>query len=67
MYVLKVHYADAVGVARGTVSGNQVELELQKGEYVTAVEGACGDGVISRIAFVTSKGVLPRPGMGYLF
>lgn len=65
--MLKVHYADAVGVVRGTVEGEQVELELQKGEYVTAVEGACGDGVVSRIAFETSKGVSLRSGVGYLF
>lgn len=53
---LKVHYADSVGVARGSVTGDMVEIALNNYEFITTVEGTFNGSVITRIAFETNKG-----------
>lgn len=53
---LKLHYADTVGTPRGSTAGIRVEHTLEKGEFISTVEGTSSDGAISKIQFETNKG-----------
>lgn len=53
----QVHYNNSVGVTRGTTTGKASEVCLTSGEWITEIEGTFSGHAISKLGFVTSKGL----------
>lgn len=54
---LTVHFNNKAGEMRGGTGSSQVDIILTAGEFITEVEGKTGDGVMTKIAFRTNKGI----------
>lgn len=43
---------------RGSTAGKASDVCLTPGEWITEIEGTFGNGVLSKLSFVTSKGMV---------
>lgn len=53
----KVHYNNSDGVVRGGIVGKESTVCLTPGEWITEIEGTVSNNAISKLSFVTSKGM----------
>lgn len=56
--MVQVHYNHSVGVTRGSIVGKASEVCLTAGEWITEIEGTFSGHAISKLGFVTSKGMV---------